>query len=107
MTAPDESHALAMVSQLVSLLDDQIICAENGQFERVENLLGEASALAREVVETRAFDFRTCQAWQDKISERYQRLELILTSAKAITEGELKHANNTLRILAVYRSSNR
>jgi hypothetical protein len=107
MTVADESHAMTLVSQLVTLLDDQIYSAENGHFERVESLLGASSALAHEVVETRAFDFQACQAWQDKISERYQRLELMLASAKAITKGDLKHAKNTLKMLAVYRSSNR
>ena len=107
MTVPDESHAMTLVSQLVTLLDDQIASAENGQFERIESLLEATLALAHEVLEARAFDFQACQAWQDKISKRYERLELMLASAKATTEGELKHTNNTLKMLAVYRSSNR
>lgn len=107
MTIADESHAMALVSELVTLLDDQIASAENGEFERVESLLGASSALAHEVVETRAFDFQVCQVWQDTISERYQRLELMLASARAITKGELKHTKTKLRMLKVYRSSNR
>jgi hypothetical protein len=107
MTVADESHAMALVSQLVTVLDDQITSAENGQFERVETLLGASSALAHDLVATRAFDYQACQAWKEKISKRYKRLELMLASAKANTEGELKHTNNTLKMLAVYRSSNR
>ena len=107
MTIADESHAMALVIELVTLLDDQLASAEKGEFERVESLLGASSALAHEVVETRAFDFQVCRAWQHKISKKYQRLELMLASAKAITRGDLKHAKNTLKMLAVYRSSNR
>ncbi len=107
MTIADESHAMALVSQLATLLDDQIASAENGEFERVESLLGASSALAHEIVETRAFDFQACQAWQDTISKRYQRLELMLASARAITKDELKHTKTTLKMLKVYRSSNR
>ncbi|MCP4450909.1 MAG: hypothetical protein GY809_05565 [Planctomycetes bacterium] len=107
MTVADESHAMTLVSQLVTLLDAQIVSAENGQFERIEDLLGVSSALAHDIVEARAFDFQSCQSWQGKISKRYQRLELMLASAKANTEGELKHAKNTSKMLALYRSANR
>jgi len=107
MNMAGPKHAMTLVSQLVTLLDDQITSAENGQFERVENLMGEVSALAHEVVNTRAFDDPSCQAWQDDITERYRRLELILASAKANTQDELKFAKTTLKMLGVYRSSNR
>ena len=106
MTA-GQTHAMTLVSRLVTLLDDQIISAENGQFERLENLMGEASVLALEVMTGRAFDDPACQASQNDITERYRRLELILASAKANTKGELKLVKTTVKMLAAYRSSNR
>ena len=107
MSMASQRHAMTLVSQLVTLLDDQITSAENGQFERVESLMGEASALAGEVVNTRVFDDPSCQAWQNDITERYRRLELILASAKANTQDELKFVKTTQKMLGVYRSSNR
>lgn len=107
MIVADEAQAMTLVTQLVTLLDDQISSAENGQFERVESLMEASSALTSQVVEARAFDFETCQARQGEIRKKYRRLELMLTSAKEITKGELKQAKRTTKMLAVYRSSNR
>jgi hypothetical protein len=107
MIVADEAHASILVSQLATLLDDQLVSAENGQFERVESLMVASSALADDIVKTRAFNCHAWQAWQDEISRKYQRLELMLASAKEITKGKLTHTKSTLKMLAVYRSSNR
>ena len=103
----DDTHAMTLVGQLVTLLDEQIASAENGRFEQIENLMEASSTLAHEIVETRGFDYQACQVWQAKIVHRYKRLELILASAREITKGELRQVQTTKKMLAVYRGSNR
>jgi hypothetical protein len=107
MNGADETAAATSVTRLISLLDDQIASAENGQFDRVEALLGQSSALADELVESGTVH---CQAWQARqgdISQRYRRLELILASAREITKDRLKHTKTTTKMLAAYRSFGR
>ena len=107
MIMADQTHAITLVDQLEALLDDQIISAENGQFEQVEALMEEASVLAGEIVETRAFDAPQCRILHRGIARRYGRLEMILACAKANTKDELKLAKTTMKMLAAYRSSSR
>jgi hypothetical protein len=99
-----ENSEMSQLEELAKLLEQQVVLARRGGFEKLQQLAGRCGPLVAKITAAGLFEKPEHKAAKERLTGLYQKLQMALSSQKDAVAEQLRSVCEHKRKLTAYRS---